>query len=71
MLTIMPQINAIDNAVSVIRNCEAAHIEYPVSVPPVSSLERKGRMTTTTATRRYRALSDTFMNSNFFSQSMN
>ena len=71
MLTIMPQMNAIDNAVSVICNREAAHVEYPVSVPPVSSLEREGRMTTTTATRRYRALSDIVMNSSFFSQSTN
>ena len=53
MLTMTTQINAVDNAVSIIRNREAAYVEYPVSVPPVSSLKREGRMTTTTATRRY------------------
>ena len=53
MLTMTTQIDAVDNAVSIIRNCEAAYIEYPVSVPPVSSLKREGRMTTTTAIRRY------------------
>lgn len=53
MLTMISQMDAVDNAVSVIRNREAAHVEYPVSVPPVSSLKREGRMTTTTATRRY------------------
>lgn len=53
LLTTTTQINAIDNVVSIIRNRKAAYVEYPVSVPPVSSLEREGRMTTTTATRRY------------------
>lgn len=53
MLTMTTQIDAIDNAVSIIRNCGAAYVEYPVSVPPISSLKREGRMTTTTATRGY------------------
>ena len=53
MLTMTTQTNAVENTVSTIRNREAAHVEYPVSVPPVSSLKREGRITTITATRRY------------------
>lgn len=43
------QTNAIEDVVLNIRNHAGAHVIYPVSIPPISALNRNGNMTLLTA----------------------